>query len=60
MSIAWIEPSGNVDRRRVGAKIWMDDTDFEAAMLCYVSACFGDELPIYTENPAPGSSSQLN
>ncbi|MFT4509007.1 hypothetical protein [Caballeronia sp. 15711] len=44
MSIAWIEPSGDADRHQVGAKIWMGETDFEAAMLCYVSACFGDVL----------------
>jgi hypothetical protein len=60
MSIAWIEPSGNTDGRRPGTRISMGDTDFEAAMLCYVSACFGDALPIYTEHPAPDPGSPLN
>jgi hypothetical protein len=40
----------------VGAKILMGDTDVEAATLCYVTACFGDALPIYTE---PGTRSRL-
>jgi hypothetical protein len=60
MSIAWIEPSGKTDGRRPGTRISMGDTDFEAAMLCYVSACFGDALPIYTEHPAPDPGSPLN
>jgi hypothetical protein len=60
MSIAWIEPSGDADRHQNGAKIWMGETDFEAAMLCYVSACFGDALPVYIENPAPDADSPLN
>lgn len=38
----------------------MGDTDFEAAMLCYVSACFCDALPIYTEHPVPDPGSPLN
>ena len=60
MAIAWIDPLGDVDRRPVGARIWMGETDCEAAMLCYVSACFGDALPVYVENPAPGAHSPLN
>ena len=55
MSIAWIDPSGDVQRIPSGAGIWMGDTDYEAAMLCYVSACFGDAWPIDIESPAPDS-----
>jgi hypothetical protein len=43
-SIAWVEHSGDADHHTPGAKIWMGDTDLEAAMLCYLSVKFGDEL----------------
>ena len=52
MAIAWIDPAGDVDRRPLGASIWMGETDYEAAMLCYVNACFGDALLMCVENPA--------
>ena len=60
MSIAWIDPSGDVERGPSGAGIWMGDTDYEAAMLCYVSACFGDAWPIDIESPATDSDQPLN
>jgi len=53
MSLAWIDPSGDVDRGRIGSHAFLGDTDIEAALLCYVSACFGEALPVYIENPAP-------
>jgi hypothetical protein len=43
-SIAWVEHSGDPDRRTPDATIWMGDTDLEAAMLCYLSVKFGDEV----------------
>jgi hypothetical protein len=55
MAIALIDHSGDVDRRPVGTRIWIGETDYEAAMLCYVSACFDEALPVYTENPAPNA-----
>ncbi|MDN7176976.1 hypothetical protein M0D69_02865 [Caballeronia sp. SEWSISQ10-4 2] len=60
MAIAWIDPVGDVNRHPVGASIWMGETECEAAMLCYVSACFGDALLAYDENPAPDADSPLN
>jgi hypothetical protein len=43
-SIAWVEHSGDANRRESGVKIWMGDTDLEAAMLCYLGIKFGDDL----------------
>lgn len=60
MSLAWIDRSGELDHPPPGSRACLGDTDIEAALLCYVGACFGDELPIYIENPAPASNQPLN
>jgi hypothetical protein len=43
MSIAWVEHSGDANRREPGVKIWMGDTDLQAAMLCYFGIKLGDD-----------------
>lgn len=40
-SIAWVEHSGEANRREPGVEIWMGDTDLEAAMLCYLGVKLG-------------------
>lgn len=60
MSLAWIDPTGDVDRGPIGSKGFLGETDIGAALLCYVGACFGDALPVYIENPEPGSDQSLS
>jgi hypothetical protein len=58
-AMAWIDPSGDSERRPVSARLWIGETDCEATMLCCVSACLGDAIAVYAEKPAPDADPPL-